>query len=135
MRACGKDIKTKRIKATNIIDTVSSKVQNKFTNEEIETRHYPHGVYQSARCTPAHARFLPNAYKSHYEDVRRGTLRLSSISEEVGTLERGMVVPPYAAVFPPSSVSPASARWQDWEKGHPNQGMRTVFGKSLLPSH
>jgi len=60
MRACGKDIETKRIKTRNIIDTVSSKVQNKFTNEEIETRHHPHGVHQSARCTPTHAQFLPN---------------------------------------------------------------------------
>ena len=59
MRACSKDInKTKRIKTTNIIDTVSSKVQNKFTNEEIETRHYLHGVRQLARATPVHARFL-----------------------------------------------------------------------------
>jgi len=60
MRACGKDIRTKRIKTTNIIDTVSSKVQNNFTNEETETRQHPHGVHHSARCTPAHARLLPN---------------------------------------------------------------------------
>ena len=60
MRACGKDIKAKRIKTTNIIDTVSSKVQNKFTNNEIETRHHPHGVHQSVRCTLAHPRLLPN---------------------------------------------------------------------------
>ena len=47
MRACGKDIKTKRIKTTNIIDTVSSKVQNKFTNEKSK---------QGTRPSPAHAR-------------------------------------------------------------------------------
>jgi len=79
MRACGKDIKTKRIKTTNIIDTVSSKVQNKFTNEKIETRHHPHGVHHSARCTPAHPRFLPTRVRGRKArdsatllDLRRG---------------------------------------------------------------
>ena len=66
-------------KTTNIIDTVSSKVQNKFTNEEIETSHHTHGVHQSVRGIPPHARFLPNLARGREArasatllDLRRG---------------------------------------------------------------
>jgi hypothetical protein len=66
-------------KTTNIIDTVSSKVQNKFTNEEIETSHHTHGVHQSVRGIPPHARFLPNLARGRVArasatllDLRRG---------------------------------------------------------------
>ena len=79
MRARSKDIKTKRIKTTNVIDTVSSKVQNKFTDEKIETSHHPHGVHQPARRVPTHTRFLPGRVRGREArdsatllDLRRG---------------------------------------------------------------
>ena len=63
----------------NVIDTVSSKVQNKFTNEEIEKRHHPHGVHQPTHRIPAHARFLPTRVRGREArdsatllDLRRG---------------------------------------------------------------
>ena len=78
MRACSKGVKKKRIKTTNIIDTVSSKVQNKFTNEKIETGNRPHGVHRSALGRPVHARLLPNRVRelatlsATLLDLRRG---------------------------------------------------------------
>jgi hypothetical protein len=61
MRACSKGVKKKRIKTTNIIDTVSSKVQNKFTNERKRGRGITHIVFISRPArTPAQARLLPS---------------------------------------------------------------------------
>ena len=62
----------------NVIDTVSSKVQNKFTNEKNETGNHPHGVHQSALGKPVHTRFLPNRVRelatlsATLLDLRRG---------------------------------------------------------------
>jgi len=126
-----KDIKTKRIKTANIIDTGSSKVQNKFTNEEIETRHHPHGVHHSARRTP----LTPGSSLAGYEDVGQATPRPFSISAGAVPWKHRTVGLLYVAVFPPPSISLASGLRRGQEKGCPNQGTRTAFGKSLLPSH
>jgi len=73
MRACSKDIKTKRIKTTNIIDTVSSKVQNKFTNEKSKkgTTHVL-GAPAHARCLPTRVRGREARASATLLDLRRG---------------------------------------------------------------
>lgn len=87
-RGRSKGIKTKRIKTTNIIDTVCSKVQNKFTNRRIETEHHPHGVHQSA--LDSHARLLPNRVRGREArasatllDLRRGGVLVARAGRSV----------------------------------------------------
>ena len=80
MRACSKDInKTKRIKTTNIIDTVSSKVQNNSQTRKSK---------QGATCMvfasrPVEHPFTPGSCLTASEDVRQEPLQLSLISAEV----------------------------------------------------